>query len=136
MSIWVAIAGDTKSIATAPPLSYVLIAVTVVVRLLLPLLTVSNARGFHRDEFLYFAMADHLDLFRMQFPPLIAMAAAASRAAFGESVLAARVPAALAGAAIVGVALLIVRRLGVGSRAGVFVWPALLTARCSSARRY
>jgi len=29
--------------------------------------------GFHRDELLYLAMADHLDLLRMQFPPLIAV---------------------------------------------------------------
>ena len=25
--------------------------------------------GFHRDELLYLAMGDHLDLLRMQFPP-------------------------------------------------------------------
>ena len=31
---------------------------------------------FHRDELLYLAMGDHLDLLRMQFPPLIALAAA------------------------------------------------------------
>ncbi len=128
MSGRVAMVEDTESIPSAPPLSYVLIAVLVVVRLLLPLLTVSSAWGFHRDEFLYFAMADHFDLFRMQFPPLIAMVAAAGRVVFGESVLAARVPAAMAGAAIVGVVLLTVRRLGGGTRAGVFAWLAMLAA--------
>lgn len=78
------------------------------------------AYGFHRDEFLYFAMADHLDFFRMQFPPLIALVARAGRALFGESVLAARVPAALAGTALVALVLALVRRLGGGTWALVF----------------
>jgi len=40
--------------------------------------------GFHRDELLYLAMGRHLDLWRMDFPPGIALAAEASRAAFGD----------------------------------------------------
>ena len=35
--------------------------------------------GFHRDELLYLAMGDHLNLFRMSFPPLIAILAQAAR---------------------------------------------------------
>ena len=35
--------------------------------------------GFHRDELLYLAMGQHLDLFRMQFPPLIALLAELAR---------------------------------------------------------
>jgi len=35
--------------------------------------------GFHRDELLYLAMGDHLDLFRMQFPPVIALLAEFAR---------------------------------------------------------
>ena len=31
--------------------------------------------GVHRDEFLYLAMGRHLDLFRMEFPPAIAILA-------------------------------------------------------------
>ena len=65
-----------------------LVGALVLCRLLLPLLTRHPAWGIHRDVYLYFAMADHLDLFRMQFPPLIAVVAAAGRAALGESVLA------------------------------------------------
>ena len=84
--------------------------------------------GVHRDEYLYFAMADHFDLFEMQFPPLIAMVAAAGRTIFGESVLAARVPAAMAGALLTGVVLLLVRRLGGGWRAIGLAWLALLAA--------
>ena len=34
---------------------------------------------FHRDELLYLAMGDHLDFFRMQFPPLIAALAQFAR---------------------------------------------------------
>jgi 4-amino-4-deoxy-L-arabinose transferase-like glycosyltransferase len=78
------------------------------------------AYGFHRDEFLYFAMADHLDLFRMQFPPLIALVAGAGHALFGVSVWAARLPAALAGTALVALVLVLTRRLGGGTWALVF----------------
>jgi hypothetical protein len=34
--------------------------------------------GFHRNEMLYFAMGDHLELFWMQFPPMIAVLAQAA----------------------------------------------------------
>lgn len=122
----------TERIAARPPapqpLSLGLIAVLVLVRLLLPLVTRDASWGFHRDELLYFAMADHFDLFKMQFPPVIAMAAAVGRSVFGESVLSARVPAAVAGAAMVAVVLLTVRRLQGGARAGLFAWLALLAA--------
>ena len=105
-----------------------LVGALVLCRLLLPLLTRHPAWGIHRDEYLYFAMADHLDLFRMQFPPLIAVVAAAGRAALGESVLAARLPAAAAGALLTLVVLLLVRRLGGGWRALLFAWLALVAA--------
>lgn len=67
---------------------------------------------FHRDELLYFAMAKHLSLWRMDFPPFIALAAWFERAAFGESLLAMRSLPALAGAALVAVAMDTARRLG------------------------
>jgi hypothetical protein len=108
--------------------SMLLIGALVLCRLLLPLFTRHPAWGIHRDEFLYFAMADHLDLMRMQFPPLIAMVAWAGRAAFDESVLAARAPAAMAGALLTAVVLLLIRRLGGGSRALLFAWLALIAA--------
>lgn len=105
-----------------------LIVVLAALRFALPLATLHPSWEFHRDEFLYFAMADHFDLFRMQFPPLIAMVAGAGRAVFGESVFAARVPAALAGAALTAVVLWFVRRLGGSTRALVLAWLALLAA--------
>ena len=105
-----------------------LIAALVLARLLLPLLTLHPAWDFHRDEMLYFAMGDHLDLLRMQFPPMIAVIAATGHALFGESVLAARVPAAFGGAALTAIVLLLVRRLRGGRAAVLLAWLALLAA--------
>lgn len=76
-----------------------------------------NALGayeFHRDEFLYFAMGRHLQLFRMDFPPLLAMLAEATRAVFGDSLVAIRMVPALAGAGVLGLAIVIARDLGGG----------------------
>lgn len=109
-------------------LSLRLVMMLVVIRLLLPLLTRARIWEFHRDEFLYFAMADHFDLWHMQFPPMIALIAGAGRLVFGDSVLAARVPAAIGGAALTAVILLLIRRLGGGSRAAILATLALLAA--------
>ncbi|MES3035809.1 MAG: glycosyltransferase family 39 protein [Gemmatimonadota bacterium] len=117
---------SVESLTSRPSRS--LIAALVLLRFLLPLVTRHPAWGIHRDEYLYFAMGDHLDLFRMQFPPMLAIVAAAGRAIFGESVLAARVPAAAAGALLTAVVLLLVRRLGGGWRALCVTWLALLAA--------
>lgn len=97
-------------------------------RFALPLVTLDSSWEIHRDEFLYFAMGDHLDLFRMQFPPLIAIIARIGRALFGDSVWAARVPAAAAGAVLTAVVLLLTRRLGGGRFAVLTVWLAFLAA--------
>lgn len=99
----------------------------VAIRLALPLLLIHPAWEFHRDEFLYFAMGDHLEWFRMQFPPLIAVVARLSRAVFGDAVWAARVPAAIAGAALLGVMLWLARRLEGG------VWTLILLTIASIA---
>jgi 4-amino-4-deoxy-L-arabinose transferase-like glycosyltransferase len=93
------------------------IALLVVARIALPLVLLDHTWEFHRDELLYFAMGDHLDWFRMQFPPLIAAIAQLGRAAFGDTVWAARVPAAIAGGATLLVMLLAARALGGGTRA-------------------
>ena len=45
--------------------------------------------GIHRDEFLYLAMGRHLNLFRMEFPPAIALLSRISTM-FGESLFAIR----------------------------------------------
>lgn len=73
--------------------------------------------GFHRDELLYLAMGRHLRLWRMDFPPGIAIIAEAVRAALGDSLLAIRLVPALAGTLLVLLAALIARELGGGRRA-------------------
>lgn len=70
--------------------------------------------GVHRDELLYLAMGRHLQLWRMDFPPLIALLAQAQRAALGDSLLSIRLAAALAGAAVLVLAALVARELGGG----------------------
>ncbi len=67
---------------------------------------------FHRDEFLYVAMGDHLNLWQMDFPPFIAVAANLQRFLFGDALWALRVLPALAGAALVWLAMDTTRRLG------------------------
>ncbi len=104
------------------------IVVLLLIRFALPLVTLDSTWELHRDEFLYFAMAEHLDFFQMQFPPMIAMIAGTGRALFGETVWAARVPAAFGGAALTAVVLLLVRRLGGGYRAILYAWLALMAA--------
>ena len=54
--------------------------------------------GFQRDEFLYMAMGRHLRLWRMDFPPFIAMLSEVERFVLGDSIVAIRfVPALAAG---------------------------------------
>ena len=69
--------------------------------------------GFHRDEFLYLAMGEHLRLFRMDVPPLIAVFAEASRL-LGDSLVAIRLLPALAHGALVVMAGLLAAAFGGG----------------------
>ena len=57
--------------------------------------------GFHRDEFLYLAMGEHLRLWRMDFPPLIAIVARVSHELFGTSLAGIRLAPAFAHAGLV-----------------------------------
>jgi Dolichyl-phosphate-mannose-protein mannosyltransferase len=70
--------------------------------------------GLQRDAFLYFAMGDHLRLWRMDFPPFIAIMARLQTAIFGHTLAAARVFPALEGTALLLLAALIARELGGG----------------------
>jgi 4-amino-4-deoxy-L-arabinose transferase-like glycosyltransferase len=97
------------------------------VRLLLPFF-LPRAWEFHRDELLYLAMGDHLDLLRMQFPPLIALVAAFLHAAWGAALLATRLAAAVPGTLYLLVATLVARDLGGGPRAQWFTALAVLVA--------
>lgn len=57
--------------------------------------------GFHRDEFLYLAMGEHLRLWQMDFPPFIAIVSRASHALFGPSLPGIRLGPAFAHAGLV-----------------------------------
>jgi 4-amino-4-deoxy-L-arabinose transferase-like glycosyltransferase len=62
-------------------------------------------------------MGRHLDLWRMDFPPLIALIAETVRATLGDSLVALRLVPALAGTGLVVLAALIAREMGGGRRA-------------------
>jgi hypothetical protein len=70
--------------------------------------------GFQRDEFLYMAMGRHLRLWRMDFPPFIAMLSQAERFVLGDSMIAIRFAPALCAGLLVLMAGLIARELGGG----------------------
>ncbi len=70
--------------------------------------------GLHRDELLYLAMGRHLDLWRMDFPPGIALVARASQAVFGDWIAGIRFVPAVLGALLVALAALLARELGGG----------------------
>jgi 4-amino-4-deoxy-L-arabinose transferase-like glycosyltransferase len=80
--------------------------------------------GIHRDEFLYAAMGRHLSLFRMDFPPLIAIIAEAERALFGDTIWGLRMVPAVAHGALVLLTARIAAELGGQHRAQ---WLAALT---------
>ncbi|HYD52313.1 MAG TPA: glycosyltransferase family 39 protein [Gemmatimonadaceae bacterium] len=89
---------------------------------------VVNARspyGLHRDELLYLAMGRHLRLWRMDFPPLIAMVGNLS-APLGPAPWAVRLVPALAGSALVLLVAWMARRLG--ASAGMQLAAALVVA--------
>ncbi len=83
--------------------------------------------GFHRDEFLYFAMGKYLDPWRMDFPPMLAFLSEAVRAVLGDSLVAIRLVPALAGTAILVLAALTVRELSGGRGAQLLACLAVLT---------
>jgi len=70
--------------------------------------------GLQRDEFLYLAMGAHLHLWRMDFPPAMALLAQLMRATVGVSVVALRLVPALFAALLVVFAALFARELGGG----------------------
>ena len=84
--------------------------------------------GFHRDELLYLAMGQHLKVWSMDFPPLIAMLGRGARFLLGDSLAAIRLAPALAASALVLVTGMIARELGGGRIAQSLAALALLTS--------
>jgi len=104
----------TDALPPRPPVATAVVLFAVV-KLALHLLTnVFTPYGIHRDELLYLAMGRHLQLWRMDFPPLIALLAEAQRAALGDSLLSIRLAAAVAGTLVLVLAALVARELGGG----------------------
>ena len=68
--------------------------------------------GIHRDEFLYLAMGRHLHLWRMDFPPAIALLAQFSHTLFGDSLFAIRLLPAIAAGTLIYLSAKIARHLG------------------------
>ncbi|MBI1809776.1 MAG: glycosyltransferase family 39 protein [Gemmatimonadetes bacterium] len=112
-----------------PPVFTRQLAAFAVAKLLVHVIVNAVTRfGFQRDEFLYFAMGEHLRLWRMDFPPGIAMAANLVRFLLGDSMTAIRMVPAVAGAATLVVAVLIARELGGGRFAQGLTALAFLTS--------
>lgn len=91
-------------------------AFTLVLHLATSLLTPYE---LHRDEFLYLAMGRHLQLWRMDFPPGIALLAEVVRGVFGDSLFAVRFAPAVAGSVLVALAAILARELHGGRNAQV-----------------
>ncbi|MEO7359609.1 MAG: glycosyltransferase family 39 protein [Gemmatimonadaceae bacterium] len=84
--------------------------------------------GFHRDEFLYLAMGEHLRLWQMDFPPFIALVGRASHALFGTSLAGIRLGPAFAHAGLVYAATLATSLFG--GRRSAQMLAALSVALC------
>ena len=69
---------------------------------------------FHRDEFLYFAMGEHLRLWHMDFPPFIAILSEITRGILGDALIAIRLPMAIISTCLLVFASLTARELGGG----------------------
>jgi hypothetical protein len=84
--------------------------------------------GFQRDEFLYMAMGRHLRLWRMDFPPFIAIISQVERFVLGDSIVAIRFLPAVTAGLLVMLAALIARDLGGGKFAQLLATVAVATS--------
>lgn len=84
--------------------------------------------GFQRDEFLYMAMGRHLRLWRMDFPPFIAIISQVERFVLGDSIVAVRFLPAVAAGLLVMMAAFIARELGGGKFAQLLAAVAVATS--------
>ena len=75
--------------------------------------------GFQRDELLYLAMGQHLRLWSMDFPPMIALLAEGTRHLLGDSIVAIRAVPMVVHALLVVLAGLLAREFGGGKYAQV-----------------
>jgi hypothetical protein len=114
-SVPLPVPGTVAEPARWPRLALGLVIGFATVKLLAHFLTVAvTPYGIHRDEFLYLAMGEHLRLWRMDFPPAIALLAKAARGLFGDTLFAIRFFPAVAGTCVLVLAGVIARELGGG----------------------
>lgn len=106
----------------------VVILLAAVVLLLHVAVNLTTPWGFHRDELLYLAMGQHLRVWSMDFPPLIAMLVRGTRALLGDSLAAIRLTPALASTALILVTGMIARELGGGRLAQGLAALALISS--------
>ena len=104
------------------------LAVAAGIVLLHTAVSLASPYGFQRDELLYFGMGRHLQFWRMDIPPFIAVVANLSRGVLGESAPAMRFASALAAAVIAYVAISVARRLGGRTYAQLLTAVCVLTA--------
>lgn len=97
----------------APLAAVPVLGVAVAVLVLHLIVNVVSPYGLHRDEYLYFAMGQHLRLWRMDFPPAMAIMHDATRF-LGDSLVALRLAPALAATAGVVLSALMAREVGGG----------------------
>ena len=82
---------ELETSSKRPQIALGIVGTLVAVKLLLHLATNAfSPYEFHRDAFLYMAMGEHLRLWRMDFPPFIALVAELSRGILGDSLFAVR----------------------------------------------
>lgn len=102
----------------SPPIPYKWLAFLATAKLLVHFLT-NGEYGFHRDEFLYIALGEHLAWGYVEIPPSIAVIANISRNLLGDSIFAIRFFPAIVGAAGLVLTALMARELGGGKFAQV-----------------
>lgn len=97
------------------PLAFWVIVAAVALKLAMHVTTAMvTPYELHRDEFLYLAMGEHLRLWRMDFPPAIAILAQTMRHTIGVGLTALRIVPALFSTVLVVLSALSARNLGGG----------------------
>jgi hypothetical protein len=126
----IAAASQTQELNGRPPAALALgivLAFAAAKLLMHFLVTFVTPYEVHRDEFLYLAMGRHLQLWKMDFPPAIALLAELARFLFGNNLFAIRFFPAIGGTLIVILTGLLAREFGGGRFAQGVAMLAVLT---------
>lgn len=118
---------DTSQASTPPLAARALAVLSTLTVALHVVVNRFSPYGFQRDEFLYMAMGRHLRLWRMDFPPFIAMLAQVERFVLGDSMIAIRIAPALTAGVLVLLAGLIAREFGGRTFAQLFAAITVVT---------